>query len=169
VTNRERILSTARQLSIDSGFIPSLDAIAAAAAVSKGGLMHHFRTRAALVEGLATQAIGSMDEALTEAAGNGRAVETWLRLSMSRDDADLYRVLLMSFADAGARADSLLQQSAAASQRWEGLLAAELGDPMAASMIRLLGDGMVMNTLTGGPLPSLDAVLGWLEPRRTVR
>jgi hypothetical protein len=52
---------------------------------------------------------------------------------MARDDADLYRALLMSLADAGEHAGSLLKQSAAASERWERLLAAELQDPVAAS------------------------------------
>lgn len=169
MTNRDRILACARQLAISSGSVPSMDAIAAAAGVSKGGFTHHFKTRAALLEGLAAQAIESMDKALNAAADRGEVVETWLRVSMSRDDADLYRALLMSFADGGERAGALLSQSAEASARWERLLEAELGDPLSASIVRLLGDGMVMSSLTGDSRPSLDAVLAWLQPGRTAQ
>lgn len=167
MSNRDKILATARRLAITSGSVPSLDAIAAAAEVSKGGLMHHFKTRSALLEGLAEQAIDSMDEALDAAVPRGQVVETWLRLSMSRDDADLNRALLMSFADVGDNAGALLKQAAAASQRWERLLAAELGDPVAASIVRLLGDGMVINSLSSDSLPPLEAILARVQPTKT--
>lgn len=166
MSTRERILSSARQLAIGSGTVPSMDAIAAAAGVSKGGFTHHFKSRAALLEGLAAHAIASTDEALGVAVGRGDVVETWLRLSMAGDDAALYRAILMSFADVGESAGVLLSQSAEASERWERLLAAELGDPVAASVIRLVGDGLVMSALTGDKLPSLEALLGWLEQRK---
>ncbi|WGM20312.1 TetR/AcrR family transcriptional regulator [Paenarthrobacter sp. OM7] len=163
---REQILATARQLAISTGSIPSMDAVAAAAKVSKGGFTHHFRTKAALLEGLAVQAIESLDEALNAAVTRGNVVETWLRISKSQDDADLYRALLVSFTDLGENADGLLSLSAEASKRWEQLLAAELGDPVAASIVRLLGDGMVMNSLTREALPPVENILTWLEPRR---
>ena len=126
MTNRQHILSTARRLAIDAGTIPSLDAIASAAGVSKGGLMHHFRSRSALLAGLAEQAIATIDNALAAAVPEGRVVETWLRISLCRDEADLYRALLTTFSGAGTTTDELLQNSVAASARWEVLLAAEL-------------------------------------------
>lgn len=163
MSNRERILDTARRLAVDTGSVPSMDIIASAAGVSKGGFTHHFRTRSALLAGLAEQAIASMDKALDAAVATGDVVETWLRISMSREEADLYRALLMSFADGGADTPELLRRSAEASGRWERLLAEELGDPVAGSVVRLLGDGLVMNALTGDALPSLGAILGWLR------
>lgn len=47
--------------------------------------MHHFKSPASLVEGLALQAMEGMDKALTAASAHGNVVETWLRLSSSRD------------------------------------------------------------------------------------
>ncbi|MHA7270148.1 TetR/AcrR family transcriptional regulator [Arthrobacter sp. HLT1-20] len=90
---KEHILQTVRRLAIDTGSVPSMDTIAHQAGVSKGGLMHHFKSRAALVEGMAVQAIQDMDDALTVAAGRGSVVETWLRMSTSREEAALYRAM----------------------------------------------------------------------------
>lgn len=163
MTTRDRILVTARRLAIDSGSVPSMDVIASAAGVSKGGFTHHFRTRSALLAGLAGQAIASMDEALTAAVATGDVVRTWLRISMSREEANLYRALLMSFTEGGADTAELVRQSAGASARWERLLTEELGDPVAGSVVRLLGDGLVMNALTGDALPPLKAILTWLH------
>ncbi|WP_104181803.1 TetR/AcrR family transcriptional regulator [Arthrobacter sp. B0490] len=169
MTARARILDTARRLAIDTGSVPSMDVIASAAGVSKGGFTHHFGTRAALLAGLAEQAIESMDQALDAAVATGGVVRTWLEVSMSREEADLYRALLMSLNEGGADTSELLRRSAEASTRWERLLAEELGDPVAGSVVRLLGDGLVMNTLTGDALPSLEAVLGWLDAKQHTR
>lgn len=166
MTAKERILDAARRLAIDTGSVPSMDVIASASGVSKGGFTHHFRTRSALLAALAEQAIVSMDEALDAAVATGGVVRTWLQISMSREDADLYRALLMSFNEGGADTSELLRRSAEASARWERLLAEELGDPVAGSVVRLLGDGLVMNALTGGTLPSLEAILGWLDAEK---
>lgn len=169
MSNRDRILQTARKLAITMGSVPSLDVVAQEAGVSKGGLMHHFRSRAALLDGIAGQTINEMDEALSAAAERGDVVETWLRLSLSRDEAELYRALLVSFTDTGSATEALLARAAEASQRWDKLLAAETGDSTTATIIRLLGDGMVMNTVTGEALPSLQSILNWLKPRETNR
>ena len=72
MSNRTRILQTARALAVETGSIPSLDDVAEHAGVSKGGLMYHFRSRAALTEGVAMQAIEEMDQALAAAAERGQ-------------------------------------------------------------------------------------------------
>lgn len=169
MTARERIIETARRLAIETGSVPSMDVIASTAGVSKGGFTHHFKTRSALLAGLADQAIASIDEALNAAVATGGVVRTWLQTSMSREEGDLYRALLMSFTDVGADTSQLLRRSAEASARWELLLAEELGDPVAGSVVRLLGDGLVMNALTSDTLPSLQAILEWLNAKQGTR
>ncbi|MCB5274045.1 hypothetical protein BJG92_01572 [Arthrobacter sp. SO5] len=166
MSNREHILQTVRRLAIETGSVPSMDAIAQQAGVSKGGLMHHFKSRAALVEGIAGQAIQDMDQALTAAAGRGNVVETWLRLSSSREEAALYRAMSILLTDHASMTDMLLQQAAEATGRWEQLFAAETGDPVAASVIRLLGDGMLLNSITDDDsAPGVDSILQWLDRR----
>jgi len=165
MSSRTRILQTARALAVETGSIPSLDDVAQRAGVSKGGLMHHFRSRAALTEGVAVQAIEEMDQALAVAAEHGQAVETWLRLSSSRDEAALYRAMAILLADPGHLTDALMREAAEATGRWERLFAEETGDPVAAAVIHLVGDGMLLNNLSGDASVDVDAIVQWLSTK----
>ena len=76
---RERILAAAEALARDSG--PgniALDAVAAKAGVSKGGLLYHFPTKARLLEALVEQFLATFDGALhdREAQSGGAANST---------------------------------------------------------------------------------------------
>jgi Tetracyclin repressor-like, C-terminal domain len=42
-------------------------------------------------------------------------------------------------------------QVADAERRWQQMLTDELGDPVRARLVRLVGDGLVLAALTGGP------------------
>ena len=166
MSTKEHILQTVRRLAIETGSVPSMGVIAQQAGVSKGGLMHHFTSRNALVEGIAVQAIRDLDQALTAAAERGLVVETWLRLSSSREEAALYRAMSILLTDQTSLTDTLLQHAAEATRRWEHLITVETGDPVAASIIRLLGDGMLLNSLTDNDAgPSIDSILQWLNRR----
>jgi len=64
---REKILAAAEELARVAG--PgnlSLDAVAARAGVSKGGLLYHFPTKGKLLEALVEAFLGSFDQALRE-------------------------------------------------------------------------------------------------------
>ena len=167
MSNKTRILQAARTLAIETGSVPSLDDVAEHAGVSKGGLMHHFRSRAALMEGLAMQAIDEMDRALAAAAERGSAVETWLRLSSSREEAALYRAMAILLTDPTHLTDELMGRAAEAAGRWERLFAEETGDPVAAAVIHLVGDGMLLNSLSGDASPSIESIVQWLNTRAT--
>ncbi|MHA7270149.1 hypothetical protein [Arthrobacter sp. HLT1-20] len=59
-----------------------------------------------------------------------------------------------------------MQQAAEATERWEKLFAVATGDPVAALVIRLLGDGMLLNSITDDDsAPSVDSILRWLDRR----
>lgn len=87
-TSRGRILAAAADLARETG--PgslSLDAVAARAGVSKGGLLYNFPSKAALLKGLVEEHLAGIDTALdqaTEAAGGDAAglVAAYLRLSL---------------------------------------------------------------------------------------
>ena len=65
VTSRQRILAAAAQVSRDVGPAHlSLDAVAQRAAVSKGGLLYHFPSKAKLLEALVEQHLSEFDAAL---------------------------------------------------------------------------------------------------------
>lgn len=86
---RERILAAAAQLSHDCGASNlSLDAIAAEAGVSKGGLLYHFPSKVALMRALVTQSIEAFEGELEEASracrcGDGETfLSAYVRLSV---------------------------------------------------------------------------------------
>lgn len=69
---RQRLLDAAEQLARRSG--PgnlSLDAVAAEAGVSKGGLLYHFPSKAKLLEGLVDSYLARFDDALCAAEPSG--------------------------------------------------------------------------------------------------
>ncbi len=51
------------------------------------------------------------------------------------------------------------------SRRWERLFAAETGDPVTATVVRLLGDGLLLNSLADDAEHDIDAILQWLDRR----
>jgi AcrR family transcriptional regulator len=139
-------------LVVEQGRMPSLDAVAARAGVSKGGLLHHFGTRRALVDGLAARSVEETDAAMRAAADRGDAAATWLRLSVldPREQAAA-RAMLLLVRLTGTGEVELPDSVAAAVKGWQDLIAAELGDPVAAEVVRLVGDGLFLESLVGGP------------------
>lgn len=155
---REHILRTAERLTVERGDVPSLNVLAAAAGVSKGGLTHHFPSRAALVDGLVRDALESVDEVMTDAAARGDVAETWIRVAIpSARQAEMFRVL--TTAHRALAADSaVLVEASQAIARWEALIADEVGDRMHARVIRLVGDGLMFNAIAGLEDPALTEV-----------
>jgi AcrR family transcriptional regulator len=154
MTARDRVLDALQDLVLEGSPSPSLEAVAARAGVSKGGLLHHFRDKRALVHALAARAVDAMDAALAEAAGEGRAAEAWLRLSAAGEpQPDATRALLSLVRVTGTGAPDLPPLVREAVVRWRALLADELGDPVRAEVVRLVGDGLLLQALADGPPP----------------
>jgi AcrR family transcriptional regulator len=147
---RALILDAARSLTLERGVVPSLNETAATAGVSKGGLVHHFPSRAALVQGLAVAALEEVDAAMTTAAAGGRAAETWLRISVpAGEDVTLFRALAIAHRAVEAPGDDVATASREAIARWESLIQVETGDATRARVIRLVGDGLAANVIAG--------------------
>lgn len=158
------VLAAARQLTLEHGVVPSLNSVAALAGVSKGGLVHHFPSRRALVAGLAEAALHEVDAAMEAASAEGRAAETWLRISVPMgEDVALFRALAIAHRAVEEPGDTVADAARLAAERWEAMIAMEVGDPMRASVIRLVGDGLAANVIAGiEPAPSqkrLDAII----------
>ncbi len=65
---RQQLLEVAADLCVEKGAVGlTLDAVAAAAGVSKGGLLHHFPSKAELLFGLLDDLIARMDAAIDAA------------------------------------------------------------------------------------------------------
>ncbi len=155
-TARERILDAAEDLIAAGHVPPSLDAVAAAAGVSKGGLLYHF-DKQSLLHGLVARAVRRADDELTAAAAAGVMAATWLRLSVpGHDERHLYRAMLSLLRLTSRGELDLPPDVDAAAERWRRLLTAELGDPGRARLVHLVGDGLFLAALTGQPATHRD-------------
>ncbi|TFC96795.1 MULTISPECIES: TetR/AcrR family transcriptional regulator [Cryobacterium] len=167
---RTLILNAARNLTLERGIVPSLNNTASAAGVSKGGLIHYFPSRAALVQGLAIGALEELDAAMRAASIDGRAAEVWLRLSVpTGDDVALFRALVIAHRAVESPGDDVAVAAQEAGSRWEAMIQKETGDATRARVIRLVGDGLAANMIAGiEPAPTsaqLDTLLDALIPR----
>jgi AcrR family transcriptional regulator len=144
---RERVLDAYADL-VAGGDSPSLEKVAAAAGVSTGGLLYHFASTTALRDGLVARALADTDSALERAAASGLAARAWLRLSVP-DEAQrrLWAGLLATVRLVGSDA-GLPPQLAEHVERWQRLID-ELGDPVRAEVVRLVGDGLLLQSLSG--------------------
>jgi AcrR family transcriptional regulator len=176
---RDKVLDAFERLLIEHGERETtLDAVARAAGVSKGGLIYHFNSREALIEGLLgrLEVLAAQDVALMEAAPEG-VVEYYVR-TCAQADTPLDMTLIA--------ATRLLQRShsrtrevlAAVHENWFASLRAAVGDPAIARLVMLVGYGMYYNaTLAGGdpvhlPVPEaaeVEEVLGLVRDLMTLR
>jgi AcrR family transcriptional regulator len=156
-TARERILDAAEELITLGQVPPALDAVATAAGVSKGGLLYHF-DKQSLLRALVTRAVQRFDERLAAAAAHGLMAAAWLRLSVPEPgERTVYRAIMSMMRLTAAGDFDLPEEVGDAERRWQQMLTAELGDPVRARLVRLLGDGLFMAALTGQP-PTSDEV-----------
>ncbi|MFC5061926.1 TetR/AcrR family transcriptional regulator [Actinomycetospora atypica] len=145
---RDRVLAAVQELVLAGDAAPTFDAIAARSGVSKGGVLHHFRDRGALVRGLAERAVSATDEVMTAASERGDAARTWLRMSAAQgpDHQAARAMLSLMRVEAGGRIE-LGHGIDEAVTRWQAMIAAELGDEVLAAVVRLVGDGLFAATL----------------------
>ena len=155
-TARARILDAAEEL-VTAGQAPTLDAVAAAAGVSKGGLLYHFGKQS-LLQALVVRAVEPAAARLADAAAAGHLAAAWLRLSVP-DHAHrlLYRGILSMLRLTTTGGIELPEEVTQAEARWDRMLADEVGDPVRARLVRRLGDGLFLAALTGQP-PTADEV-----------
>lgn len=150
-TARDRILDAAEGLIAAGSVPPALDAVAAAAGVSKGGLLYHFDKRS-LLTALVVRSVQRFDQRLASAAADGVMASAWLRLSVpDPGESALYRAMTSMLRLTTTGEFELPGEVADAERRWQDMLVAELGDPVRAQVVRLVGDGLFMAALSGRP------------------
>lgn len=168
-SQRDRILDAYTGLVIETGpGSVTLEGVAARAGVSKGGLLYHFRSRDALLDGLLarTDQYNDADLACARRAPEGLA-HYYLRTSVSEavENVEMHRarVALYTLASDEPRAAAATRRCI---QAWEDALAADLGDPLTARLVAVVGDGLYLRTMvgdTGDELTDPDALLGALR------
>lgn len=155
MTQPERILDAVQDLVVAQGRLPSIVEIARVVGLTKQGVLHYFPTRAALDAAVVARALARVEAAMEEAAAEGSPTATYL--SLSTPDAE-DRAAVAVLAASGRAAEGPPADLARAVSRWEDLIAAELGDPVRAEVVRLVGDGLFGEALVTGAPPSPDRV-----------
>lgn len=140
-SNREKILDAAVQVAIREGILAmTLDAVAKEAGVSKGGLIHHFRSKddliAAMLESFSTRALGALEQRM---AGDANPQGRWLRA-----------LLQTVFPQAAARDGASAQRSEMA-RFMTAMLAASANNPRLIDPMRNRLARMLEGLLAEGP------------------
>ncbi|WP_188755306.1 TetR/AcrR family transcriptional regulator [Microbacterium album] len=168
---REKVLDAFEALLIDEGDrAATLDAVAGAAGVSKGGLLYHFGSKDELERGLIARliALAEADAAIGRAAPEG-PIAYYLRTSgESGGPLDRAIVAVSRLAHGGHAAASAALRDVRA--RWAEMLRPATRDATTLELVMLVGDGLYLNAaLTGGvpgdvPTgPDLDALIALVE------
>ena len=148
---RDRILVAYEDLLIEAGERgATLDAVAARAGVSKGGLLYHFGSKDALTEGMIERlmALTEADVTLMRAAPAGVVdymVRTSVNVGSAFDRALIAAARLAQTAD--PRASVALATIRA---RWLDIVADAVGDPTIARAVVLICDGLYYNSALMG-------------------
>ena len=148
---RERVLDAFERILIEEGErAATMDAAARAAGVSKGGLLYHFGSKAALVEGLADrlERFGAAEEERLSPMPD--AVEVFLRESVAAEhpiDRTLVALLKLGQHDEhGTARDALIRLD----EHYLTALTASLGDRDLALLVVRLSDGIYLRSAIGG-------------------
>lgn len=154
---RTAIIQSAYDLTLAHNALPSLDAVVRASGVSKGGLLHHFPTRVALLQGLVRWLSGRSIGWFDELCEQGSAVDAWLTASTPESE-EMNEVFVLFTTIQALRAAGELQDSGHQDfiKHVDSRLAAEFDGPDAhqrALLIRVVGDGLFLSTMLGENVP----------------
>jgi AcrR family transcriptional regulator len=126
----------------------TLDAVAAQAGVSKGGLLYHFASKRELLDALVARWLDEFDRDI--AAETGNFAERYVRAS---DGAKAEEAGLLAALVADPQVLAAVRERHAA---WQDRVATEGGDPVDATVARLAADGLWLADLLGIAPPAGD-------------
>ncbi|MFC5996072.1 TetR/AcrR family transcriptional regulator [Pseudonocardia hispaniensis] len=156
-STRDRILDALEQLLAGTGAAQiSLESVAARAGVSKGGLLHHFRSKEALLAALVRRFGERADARLAAALRGGTSVANFYLQSYEDSDEEsfaLFRSALAALRSADGRHTEVQHALTEVMRSWDEGLRREITDPVQAEIVRLVGDGLFLAALLGLPQP----------------
>lgn len=157
-SKRDQLLAaTGRVVRRDGTDGLTLDAVAAEAGVSKGGLLYHFETKEALVRALIERLVQVFDERLERErardTGPGSFTRAYARASLATEEDGTASALVAATALSPALLDPLRARYA----RWSRALAEDGIEPTRALLVRLAVDGLWFADLLGLEPPGARA------------
>ncbi len=158
---KRRIVDAAEEVVLRDGVARlTLDAAAAEAGLSKGGILYHFPTRDALVAAMVDKIIEEFDRDIEanmdDLPGPGHFARAYIRATMTPSSTrpDREDRLGAALIAAAAAEPSLLEPLQLAAGRWQTRLENDGLDPTVATVLRLACDGLWLCDLFGLAPPS---------------
>lgn len=154
VPARDRVLEAFEALLISDGERAStLDAVAARAGVSKGGLLYHFASKEALIDGLLHRldALVADDIDRMRTAEEG-ALDYFVRTSVASLDGSqnaLERTIVACSCLAQGAHPRVRESLRSMQNAWVGFLKELIDDPVVARLVMLVSDGLYFSSATG--------------------
>ena len=147
---REVVLDALETLLLEGGSsAATLEAVAAAAGVSKGGLLYHFGSKEALYQGfldrLLVESRAEADGTLTAPEG---VVAAYLDVSSVATDPST-RSVLAALRLAGVQEVDVEGALVQSFEYWYEVIARRIDDPVLARLVQLVGDGLYLHALIG--------------------
>jgi len=170
-STRARLLDAAeRHLLANGADTLTLEAVAAAAEASKGGLLYHFPTKDALVEALVQRAVDGVDAVLATAAESqepGAFARAFLDEGMptgpGRGPVVQPDRLTAALVGAATIDPGFLEPLRNAYLRWQARLEHDGIDPVTATLVRLAVDGWWMASVLDLPPVSRELYVALRE------
>ena len=163
-STRDRLLDSFETLLVEGGSrAATLDAVAAHAGTSKGGLLYHFHTKDDLTEAMLDRLIeqANEDTKRMRVASEG-PVAYYLNTSVDSGSA-FDRALIATARIAYERSEPASEALGTVRAQWLSVLEAHLNDHALAQTVQLIGDGLYFNDTTGhqdpGALPAAHKIL----------
>ncbi|EME56823.1 TetR/AcrR family transcriptional regulator [Amycolatopsis decaplanina] len=154
---KEHILDSYEEILIEQG--PggvTLEAVAARAGVSKGGLLYHFGSKDALVDGLMERLVRLSDEDMAQARRAPEGVvpyylrtaitDVTMRKPLHRTTMATIRILLNE--------PRVAEVVRVCNQKVHDMISEHVDDPLTAELVILVGDGLYLRAALGGEDPS---------------
>ncbi len=145
---QRRILDATHQILLDGGHLSkfSLDNVAKAAGVSKGGLMHHYASKEALLQAAAEDVILRFEDSYSSELANeadtaGKTVRAYIKTALKPAElvSDEISPILLTF----LRKQNTDSSAPSRAERWSEAFKADDVDPVLASIVRFAVDGML--------------------------
>lgn len=145
---RERVLAAAAHLIAHQGInVFTIEAVAQEASLTKGGVLHHFPSKDALISGLIEEVFQTFNTRLNEELQSepigqpGRWLRAYIRTVFSVEYEE--KNLLPSLAAVLATDHQLVERIRQSFEKNQQLAVQDGTDPMEATLIRLVVDGLV--------------------------
>ncbi len=144
---QRRILDATHRILREGGHLSrfSLDTVAKEARVSKGGLMHHYASKEALLHAAAQDVIDRFEtryaeELMAQSETLGNSVRAYINAALLPDNGQRYDISPVLLTFLRKRGE---EQALSRFERWREAFSSDDIDPVQAALIRFATDGML--------------------------